>query len=307
MATGGRGFITTTGAYHGNSELVGALTDAPRRGRRDLNAFAVPDPYRPPAEGLSADELRTAYLADVQAAIDDFAAAGVPFAGMLVCSILANEGLPEMPPGFMAEAAALVRQAGGIVILDEVQAGFCRTGSWWGYQVTDVEPDIVTMGKPMGNGMPLAGCAGRRDLVERFRAETGYFNTFSSTPVHGAVGMAVLDELEERNIAAHVRDVGAHLLRGLESIAPSSEKIGDVRGRGLFFGIEWVVDRESRTPDPAGAAAVCNALRDRGFLTAPAGPLHNQVKIRPPLVFDRAMADAFLEAFADIAVAVRAA
>jgi 4-aminobutyrate aminotransferase-like enzyme len=200
----------------------------------------------------------------------------------------------------MGRAAAIVREAGGVVILDEVQAGFCRTGSWWGYQVTDVEPDIVTMGKPIGNGYPLGACAGRRDLVERVRAETGYFNTFSSTPVHGAVGMAVLDELEQRDIAAHVRDVGAHLLRGLEHI-------GDVRGRGLFLGVEWVVDRDSKEPDAAGAAAVCNALRDRGFLTAPAGPTHNQVKIRPPLVFDRAMADAFLEAFADIAVAVRAA
>jgi 4-aminobutyrate aminotransferase-like enzyme len=101
--------------------------------------------------------------------------------------------------------------------------------------------------------------------------------------------------------------VGAHLLRGLEEIAPSCEHIGDVRGHGLFLGVEWVVDRDSKEPDAAGAAAVCNALRDRGFLTAPAGPTHNQVKIRPPLVFDRAMADAFLEAFADIAVAVRAA
>jgi 4-aminobutyrate aminotransferase-like enzyme len=307
MATGGCGFITTTGAYHGHSDLVGALTDAPPRGRANVNAFAIPDPYRPPAEGLSPQQLRDAYLAGVTAAIDDFAAAGVPFAGMLVCSILANEGLPDIPPGFMGEAAALVREAGGVVILDEVQAGFCRTGSWWGYQVTEVEPDIVTMGKPIGNGYPLGACAGRRDLVERFRAETGYFNTFSSTPVHGAVGMAVLDELEERGIAAHVQDVGAHLLRGLEAIAPSCDRIGDVRGRGLFLGIEWVVDRESREPDSAGAAAVCNALRDRGFLTAPAGPNHNQVKIRPPLVFDRAMADAFLEAFADIAVGARAA
>src|SRR6478736_6732732 len=219
MATGGRGFITTTGAYHGHSDLVGALTDAPPRGRANVPAFAIPDPYRPPAEGLSPQQLRDAHLAGVTAAIDDFAAAGVPFAGMLVCSILANEGLPDIPPGFMGEAAALVREAGGVVILDEVQAGFCRTGSWWGYQVTEVEPDIVTMGKPIGNG----------DLVERFRAETSYFNTFSSTPVHGAVGMAVLDELEERGIAAHVQDVGAHLLRGLEAIAPSCDRIGDVR------------------------------------------------------------------------------
>jgi 4-aminobutyrate aminotransferase-like enzyme len=307
MATGGRGFICTTGAYHGHSDLVGALTDAPRRGRPNVNAFGIPDPYRPPAPGMTTAELCDAYLADVQAAIDDFAAAGVPFAGMLVCSIMANEGLPDIPPGFMGRAAALVRDAGGVVILDEVQAGFCRTGSWWGYQVTDVEPDIVTMGKPIGNGLPLGACAARRELVERFRAETGYFNTFSSTAVHGAVGMAVLDELEERDLAAHVRDVGAYLGQGVEEIAASCERIGDVRARGLFLGIEWVADRESRTPDRAGAFDVCNALRDRGFLVAPAGPHHNQVKIRPPLVFDRAQADAFLEAFADVVVGAPAA
>jgi 4-aminobutyrate aminotransferase-like enzyme len=300
LATGGRGFICSRSAYHGHSDLVGMLTEAPRRGRPNVHAIPIPDPYRPIEPGLSEAALCDRYLAEVRAAIDDFASDGVPLAGMLLCSIMANEGLPEIPAGFMARAAAMVRDAGGIVILDEVQAGFCRTGRWWGYQVTDVVPDVVTMGKPMGNGLPLGACAGRRDLVERFRAATGYFNTFAASPVHGAVGMAVLDELQERNLAAHAQDVGAHLERGLDAIAPTCERIGEVRRRGLFLGIEWVADGESRTPDPAGAVAVCNALRDRGFLVSNAGAHHNQVKIRPPLVFDRAQADLFLEAFADV-------
>ena len=114
----------------------------------------------------------------MRSAIDDFAAEGVPLAGMLLCSILANEGLPWIPAGFMERAAALVREAGGLVIFDEVQAGFCRTGRFWGYESTGVVPDIVTMGKPIGNGLPLGACAGRADLVDLFRERTGYFNTF---------------------------------------------------------------------------------------------------------------------------------
>ena len=301
FASGGRGFICTNGAYHGNSDLVGALTDAPLRGRPDVRAFRFPDLYRPQEPGLSEPEVCERALGDVRSAIDDFAAEGVPLAGMLLCSILANEGLPWIPAGFMERAAALVREAGGLVIFDEVQAGFCRTGRFWGYESTGVVPDIVTMGKPIGNGLPLGACAGRADLVDLFRERTGYFNTFSSTAMHGAVGMAVLDELQDRQLDQHAGAVGAHLKSGLDAIAAPYGRIGAVRQRGLFLGIEWVADRESRMPDTHGARAACEALKDRGFLTAPAGALHNQVKIRPPLVFDQAQADLFLEAFADVA------
>jgi 4-aminobutyrate aminotransferase-like enzyme len=306
MATGGRGFICTDAAYHGNSSLVGQLTHAPHRGRADIHAIPFPDAYRPLEAGLSADALGERYLAEVRAAIDDFAAAGTPLAGILLCSILANEGLPDIPAGFMGRAAAMVREAGGVVILDEVQAGFCRTGSWWGYQVSDVVPDIVTMGKPMGNGYPLSACAGRADLVGVFRERTGYFNTFSSTPVHAAVGMAVIDELEDRGLAAQAADVGEHLRSALREIATTCEPMGDVRGHGLFVGIDWVVDRDGREPDVAGAARVANALKDRGFLVSNAGAYDNLVKIRPPLVFERRHADLFLEAFAETVAAVHA-
>ena len=306
MATGGRGFICTDAAYHGNSSLVGQLTHAPHRGRADIHAIPFPDAYRPVEAGLSADALGERYLAEVRAAIDDFAAAGTPLAGILLCSILANEGLPDIPAGFMGRAAAMVREAGGVVILDEVQAGFCRTGSWWGYQVTDVVPDIVTMGKPMGNGYPLSACAGRADLVGVFRERTGYFNTFSSTPVHAAVGMAVIDELEDRGLAAQAADVGEYLRSALREIATTCEPMGDVRGHGLFVGIDWVVDRDGREPDVAGAVRVANALKDRGFLVSNAGAYDNLVKIRPPLVFERRHADLFLEAFAETVAAVHA-
>ncbi len=301
LASGGRGFICSNGAYHGHSDLVGMLTRAPLRGRADVRAFRFPDLYRPQEPGLSESEVCERALGEVRSAIDDLAAEGVPLAGMLLCSIFANEGLPWIPAGFMEQAAAIVREAGGVVILDEVQAGFCRTGRFWGYESTGVVPDIVTMGKPIGNGLPLGACAGRADLVDLFRERTGYFNTFSSTAMHGAVGMAVLDELQDRRLDEHALAIGAHLKAGIDAIAGPHGRIGAVRQRGLFLGIEWVADRDSRTPDTHGARAACEALKDRGFLTAPAGALHNQVKIRPPLVFDQAQADLFLEAFADVA------
>jgi 4-aminobutyrate aminotransferase-like enzyme len=301
IASGGRGFICTNAAYHGNSDLVGTLTDAPLRGRAGVRAFRFPDLYRPLEPGLSESEVCERAVGEVRSAIDDLAAEGVPLAGMLLCSILANEGLPWIPAGFMEQAAAIVREAGGVVIFDEVQAGFCRTGRFWGYESTGVVPDIVTMGKPIGNGLPLGACAGRAELVDLFRERTGYFNTFSSTAMHGAVGMAVLDELQDRRLDEHAGAIGAHLKAGIDAIAAPRGRIGAVRQRGLFLGIEWVGDRDSRTPDALGARAACEALKDRGFLTAPAGALHNQVKIRPPLVFDQAQADLFLEAFAEVA------
>ena len=271
LASGGRGFICSNGAYHGHSDLVGMLTRAPLRGRADVRAFRFPDLYRPQEPGLSESEVRERALGEVRSAIDDLAAEGVPLAGMLLCSIFANEGLPWIPAGLMEQAAAIVREAGGVVILDEVQAGFCRTGRFWGYESTGVVPDIVTMGKPIGNGLPLGACAGRADLVDLFRERTGYFNTFSSTAMHGAVGMAVWTNSRIARLDEHALAIGAHLKGGIDAIAGPHERIGAVRQRGLFLGIEWVADRDSRTPDTHGARAACEALKDRGFLTAPAG------------------------------------
>jgi 4-aminobutyrate aminotransferase-like enzyme len=300
MATGGRGFICTDATYHGNSALVGSLTRAPRRGRPDVHAIPFPQRYRPLHEGLTDDELCDAYLAEVQSAIDDFAADGVPFAGMLLCSILANEGLPDVPAGFVRRAAELVRASGGLVIMDEVQAGFCRSGRWWGYEVMDVVPDIVTMGKPMGNGIPLSACAARSDLVEVFRARTRYFNTFAGSPLQASAGHAVLHEIESRHLLRQVNEVGTYLVDELRKLTETVDQVGDVRGCGLFVGIEWVTDRESKEPDWMGAIDIANRLKDRGMLLSNAGAFGNVLKVRPPLVFEREHADLFLEAFGGI-------
>ncbi len=295
LATGGQGIICTDRAYHGNSTLVAKLTWAGGRSDPEIRSVRFPQVYRPLEEGLSETELLERYLADIEAAIESFAAEGVPLACMMVCSLLANEGLPVIPKGYMARAAEMVRDAGGLFIADEVQAGFCRSGRWWGYEASDFVPDIATLGKPMGSGLPLAGVVARGDLVDTFRKRSGYFNTFAASPLQAAAGAAVLDVIESEKLDESVTDVGAYLCDGLRKI--ECEAIGDVRGQGLFIGVDWVSDRETKKPDPVGSKRVVQRLKEKGFLTHNAGALFNVVKLRPPLVFGREHADLFLTAF----------
>ena len=297
-ATGGRGLICTDAAYHGNSTEVRKLTRLRKQESPEYRSIPVPQRYRPIEDGLAGEALTAAYLDRLHEQIDGFAADGVPFAGVLFCPILANEGLPDIPAGFMSQAAELVRAAGGLFICDEVQAGFARTGRWWGYETSGFVPDIVTMGKPMGNGLPLAGVAASAELVGAFRASTRYFNTFASSPLQAAVGQAVIDVIEEENLTARVTAVGSYLRDQLRTIGENCEPIAEVRGHGLFVGVEWVKDRRSKDPDPDGAEVIMNRLRKAGFLMGRAGQHGNVLKVRPPLVFKREHADLFLEGFA---------
>ncbi|MFA7297780.1 MAG: aspartate aminotransferase family protein [Dehalococcoidia bacterium] len=299
IATGGLGIIVTNSAYHGNSIEVRKLSRVRTRAHADPDVRAIPVPqrYRPLVDGLDDAAAGDSYLAALREQIDSFAADGVQFAGVLFCPILANEGLPDIPGNFMARAAELVHDAGGLFICDEVQAGFGRTGRWWGYQEMGFAPDIATMGKPMGNGLPLAGVVASADLVNTFRRETRYFNTFASSPLQAATGMAVIDVIEQESLLESVTATGAYLRDELRSLAAGCEAIGDVRGYGLFVGVDWVTDRESKTPDVSGAETFVNAMRGRGVLMGKAGEHGNVLKIRPPLVFGRAHADVFLEAF----------
>ena len=296
-ATGGRGLIYTQAAYHGNSTEVRKLSRLRGDNEPEFRSIPVPQRYRPVEEGLENEALTEAYLARLQAEIDGFAKDGVAFAGMMACSILANEGLPDIPPGFMGRAAEMVRAAGGVFISDEVQAGFARSGNWWGYETTGIKPDIVSMGKPMGNGLPLAGVVASQEMVDTFRQRTRYFNTFASSPLQAAVGQAVLEVIEGEGLVASVADVGGYLIENLRSLQESCEPMSEVRGHGLFIGMEWVQDRESKEPDAAGADVIVNRLREAGFLMGRAGEHGNVLKVRPPLVLKREQADMFLEAF----------
>ncbi len=299
IATGKRGIVCSDGTYHGSSDAVGRLTRL-RRGEPagpDVRTFPFAETYRPLAPNLDDADLANLYVERVRGAIRELEANGEGFAGMIVCSIFANEGLPDIPRSFMARAAEVVREAGGLVIADEVQAGYCRTGRWWGYDVTGFTPDIVVTGKPMGNGLPLAATAASKSLVDQFRAKTRYFNTFASSPLQAAVGMAVLDVIERDGLRENADSVGSALKAALVQLMPRCESIGDVRGHGLFIGVEMVTDKDSRTPDAARAIEFANRLKDKGFLTNNAGIFGNVLKLRPPLVFAQRDAEAFLAAF----------
>lgn len=296
--TGGMGVIGTAHAYHGNTAAVielGSVFTPPDKRGPNVRTVPVMDPYRDRA-GRSDAELAAAYAGDVRRAIESFTAAGIKFAGLLFCTSFSSEGLPTVPAGFMEQALAHVHAAGGYFIADEVQSGFGRMGShMWGYQKLGVVPDIVTLGKPMGNGHPLAGVIARRELIERFTDRNMYFNTFAGNPVSAAVGMAVLDVIEDECLMDNALRVGRYTLERLARLADRHAVIGDVRGTGLFFAVDLVRDRAAKTPASAEAKRIVNLMRDRGVLLSRIGPGDNILKIRPPMPFTTQHADLLVE------------
>jgi 4-aminobutyrate aminotransferase-like enzyme len=301
--TGGQGIIATAWAYHGNSAAVSQISTLftpPEKRGPFVRTIPVIDPYRDRA-GRNDEELATAYAEQVQKAIDDFQRAGVKFAGMLICTALSSEGLPTVPTGYLSKVVNIVHDAGGVFIADEVQAGFGRFGShMWGHQLLGAVPDIVTLGKPMGNGHPLAGVVARADLVEEFTSQNMYFNTFGGNTVSAAVGMAVLDVLQEERLLENASTVGDHVIAGLKKLQTRHPLIGDVRGRGLFFAVEMVKNPDTREPAGAETKRIVNGMRQRGVLISRIGPHENILKIRPPLPFSRENADLLLRTLDDV-------
>lgn len=292
--TGQRGMIVTSLAYHGVTDAVAAFS--PSLGAAaagpHVRAVPAPDSYR-----RSADHLGRALANDVRAAITDLEEKGLGVAALICDTIFSSDGVFVDPPGFLTEAVDAVHAAGGLFIADEVQPGFGRTGkSLWGFERHGVAPDIVTMGKPMGNGQPIAGLVARADLLDSFGSSMRYFNTFGGNPVSCAAALAVLEVIERDHLMERADQVGAHLSHGLVALAQRYAAIGDVRGAGLFIGVELVSDRSARTPDPALTSRVVNGLRRKRVLISAAGPHANVLKIRPPLVFSEANADLFLDA-----------
>jgi len=296
--SGGSGIIATDWAYHGNTAAVmqvSSLFTPPDKRGPYVRTVPVMDPYRDRA-GRSDDALATAYADNVKRAIDEFTAAGIRFAGLLYCTAFSSEGLPTVPAGFMAKALAHVHAAGGLFIADEVQAGFGRLGSHlWGHQMLGVVPDIVTLGKPMGNGHPLAAVIARPELISGFTERNMYFNTFAGNPVSAAVGAAVLDVLEDERLVENARVVGDYTLARLAKLAERHAIIGDVRGAGLFFAVELVTDRGSKTPAPAQTKRVVNRMRELGVLISRIGMHDNILKIRPPMPFSKQHADLLVD------------
>ncbi|MBC7137959.1 MAG: aminotransferase class III-fold pyridoxal phosphate-dependent enzyme [Defluviimonas sp.] len=287
--TGGRGFIVTEAAYHGNSAAVNEISPSAWKSRGPAaHVRLVPAPKAP------------GFDAAVAAAAQNLDAAGVGVAALIVDSIFSSDGIFVDPAGFLAPAVAAVRAAGGLFIADEVQPGFGRTGTGlWGFARHGVLPDIVTMGKPMGNGYPMAGMVTRPELLAQFCEETGYFNTFGGNPVAAAAGLAVLDVIRDEGLVENAREVGAYFRAGLAELAARAPVMGEVRGAGLFIGLDFI-DPERGTPDAAQAGRTINALKQKGILIGAAGLYGHTLKIRPPLPFSRDNVDFFLQVLAAV-------
>ena len=291
--TGKTGMIATDATYHGNTALVSQLsTRRPPIGgyAPNVRLMPAPDPIRHPDDG-------TAFAAHVTRAIDELQASGHGFASLILCPFFANEGFPALSPGFLDETVRVVRKAGGILIADEVQPGFGRLGShWWGHQALGFAPDVVTIGKPMANGHPVAAVIARPDVMEAVRGAFGYFNPFGGNPVSCAAALATLDVIEAEGLVDNARDVGAHALARLRAL--THPRIADVRGQGLFFGVEFT-EPGTTIPATAFVLTLVEEMRRRGILLNKIGPGGGTLKIRPPMPFSRENADLLADTLAE--------
>ena len=295
--TGASGMIVSDHAYHGTSWAISQITSCYESGEErgdNIVTVPAPDSYR----GLYASDAQAAdkYASHLNVAIETLARRGHRPAAFIVDTIFSNEGLPDVIPGYLAKAVEIVRQAGGLFVADEVQPGFGRLGThFWGFERHGVTPDIATMGKPMGNGYPISAVVTSADVIESFQRDSHYFNTFGGTPVACAAALAVLDVIEEQNLQANALETGNYLLDGLKELATNQRIIGDIRGSGMFIGIDLVRDRESREPATAKTGKAVNLLRQQGVLIGSTGRYDNILKIRPPMVFSKENADLLLQ------------
>ncbi len=292
--TGSDGVVCLEGGYHGNTgglvEVSQYKFDGPGgAGAGPRTAAApMPDTYRGRfrrGQGMSDAELGAAYAEEVRRAASRLSS-GPGVAALIAEPILSCGGQIEPPPGYLRNAFAAVRETGGVCIADEVQVGFGRVGdAFWGFELQGVVPDIVTLGKPMGNGHPVAAVVTSREIADSFADGMEYFSTFGGNPVSCAAARAVLAEIRDRGLQEHAREVGKGLLRQLEVLAERYAIVGDVRGRGLFLGIELVRDPVTREPFAEACRYLVDRARARGVLLSADGPDRNVIKIKPPLVF----------------------
>ncbi|NTJ67846.1 aspartate aminotransferase family protein [Agrobacterium rhizogenes] len=301
--TGKTGVIATNHTYHGNTTAVSQLsTRMPPVGGfgGHVRHVPAPDSYRP-LGGEGGDAFATAFAAEVEKAIASLQETPHGFSAIIIDPFFANEGFPDLPPGFLDKTVAAVRKAGGLVITDEVQPGFGRTGThMWGHQHAGIVPDIVTLGKPMANGHPVGGVIANVDTINAFRKAFRYFNTFGGNPVSCAAAMAVLDVIKDENLVENARNVGEYTRSAFQRLAEKHSIIGGVRGSGLFMGTEFVLDKQTKEPATAEATRIVNEMRERGVLMGKIGIHQCATKIRPPMPFTKGNADFMLSIFDDV-------
>lgn len=299
-ATGRSGVIVTEFAYHGVSLALAEMSPS-------LKPVTAPHVRTVPAplggEGTAgAQEVAQRFARDVAQAAQSLHAAGFAPAALIVDTVFASDGILTQAQGVLSAGAQAIRDAGGLFIADEVQGGFCRTGHWWAFQrEAGLVPDIVTLGKPMGSGHPMAGLLVQSRHVDTFGKSQRYFNTFGGNTVSAAVGQAVLGVIREQGLQDSAQRVGRYLQQRLRQLQARHAAIGDIRGQGLYIGIELVMpDSADAAPDASTAAFLVNALRRRGVLLSTCGRQHHVLKVRPPLTFQVQHADLLVDTLEQI-------
>ncbi|MFW5331704.1 aspartate aminotransferase family protein [Hydrogenophaga sp. ZJX-1] len=298
--TGGKGLIVTRFAYHGVTSAIACASPS-------LGKFVQIGEHVRLVDAPSGgdDDTGRRFADGVSAAIADLRAHGIAPAALMVDTVFSSDGIFTGPTGFLREAVEAIHAAGGVFIADEVQPGFARTGeAFWGFMRHGVVPDIVTMGKPMGNGHPVAGLVVKPEVMRAFGQTSRYFNTFGGNPVSMAAASAVLDVIEQQDLQRNALRVGRYLRESLAALGQRHALVGEVRGAGMFVGVELVDDRSTRTPAAADAARVVNGLRERQVLLSATGEHANVLKIRPPLVFTREHADLLVQRLDEVLTAI---
>ncbi|WNZ13703.1 aspartate aminotransferase family protein [Streptomyces sp. 11x1] len=299
--TGGEGIIVTRWAYHGLTREVASFSPTLGTGSPlgpNVRLIDPPDPRLVAPGSTLAEHMRN----QVRGAIDDLERHGYRLAALITDCAYSSDGIFTDPVGYMKAVVEEVHASGGVYIADEVQSGFARLGdSMWGFTRHAVLPDIVTMGKPMGNGLPISGVVFRPEVCEAFGQNVRYFNTFAGSSIPVAAGAAVLDVFENENVQQRALQNGTALRAGLQEITKNSPYVAEVRGSGLYVGVELVKDRKTLEPDRSRTEDVINDMRDRRILISGTGRAANVLKIRPPLAFTSADVTRFLEAFSEVA------
>ncbi|HVH55664.1 MAG TPA: aminotransferase class III-fold pyridoxal phosphate-dependent enzyme [Vicinamibacterales bacterium] len=304
--TGARDVVVLESAYHGNTTTM--VDVSPYKfngpggaGQPDwVHVAPIPDDYRGPHKRSDPDAGRK-YGDAVGDLVSDLRARNERIAAF-ICETCPSVGGQIIPPsGYLATAYAHVHKAGGVCIADEVQTAYGRMGdAFYGFESQGVVPDVLVLGKPIGNGYPLGAVVTTRDIAASFDNGMEFFSTFGGSTVSCAAGLATLETVLDEDLQAHARRVGARLLAGLDALATRHDVVGDVRGRGLFVGVELVRDRSTLAPATTDASRIVNTMRERGVLLGTEGPFHNILKIRPPMPFDERDADRLLELLDEI-------
>lgn len=293
-------------AYHGHTNTLIDISPYKfagpgGRGRKPwVHVAPIPDDYRGPFR-RGDPEAGQQYAQAIDEILRTAQATGRGIAAFIAETLPSVAGQIVFPPHYLEQAYRFVRAAGGVCIADEVQVGFGRLGThFWGFETQNVVPDIVVLGKPIGNAFPLAAVVTTPEVAASFANGMEFFSTFGGNPVACSAGLAVLDVLEEEQLRRNALAVGRYLLAELQRLQTQYCVMGDVRGSGLFLGLDLVLDGDTREPAPKQASYLVNRLRERGILTGTDGPHHNVIKLRPPLIFSRADADLFVAALGKV-------